>query len=109
MRFSRVKAKSLLGLTLLAATVLGMVFASLPVSQAAAESGKIVFYSQRDNSAGEIYTINADGSNVTRLTDNVFEDLYPAWSPDGAKIVFESARDGSNEIYLMNADGSGQV
>ena len=35
--------------------------------------------------------------------------LFPAWSPDGSKIAFESGRDGNLEIYVMNADGSGQT
>ena len=26
---------------------------------------------------------------------------YPAWSPDGTIIAFESDRDGNDEIYLM--------
>jgi TolB protein len=35
----------------------------------------------------------------------------PAWSPDGAKIVFSTNRDGffNFEIYVMKADGSGQT
>lgn len=36
------------------------------------------------------------------------ENTYPAWSPDGAKIVFESTRDGPDaDIFIMNADGTG--
>ena len=34
----------------------------------------------------------------------------PAWSPDGARIVFTSFRDiGDAEVYVMRADGSGQT
>ena len=51
--------------------------------------------------------MNADGSGQTRLTDNDRSDFEPAWSPDGAMIVFISTRDGNREIYVMNADGTG--
>src|SRR5258708_3491061 len=50
------------------------------------------------------------GSGVTRLTNNPYDDSAPVWSPDGARIAFQSARNGVNyQIYVMNADGSGQV
>ena len=35
-----------------------------------------------------------------------YNDVYPAWSPDGKKIIFQSDRDGDEEIYVMNIDGS---
>ena len=53
--------------------------------------------------------MNADGSGQTQLTDNDAFDAYPAWSPDGTKIAFDSERDGNWEIYVMNADGTGQT
>ncbi|MEJ7862326.1 MAG: Calx-beta domain-containing protein, partial [Pyrinomonadaceae bacterium] len=56
-----------------------------------------------------IYVMNADGSGQTRLTNNAGVNVYPAFSPDGSKIAFASARDGNAEIYVMNADGSGQT
>lgn len=69
--------------------------------------GKIVFYSARDGN-NEIYTMDTDGSNQTRLTFNEASDAYPVWSPDGRQIVFHSNRDGNNEIYVMDADGRNQ-
>ncbi len=67
--------------------------------------GQIVFFSNRDGN-GEIYLMNADGSNPTRLTYDASADNLPSWSPDGSKVAFRSWRDGNDEIYVMNADGS---
>ena len=53
--------------------------------------------------------MNVDGSNQTRLTNSPAADEGPAWSPDGARLVFNSNRDGDHELYSMNRDGSGLV
>jgi TolB protein len=50
--------------------------------------------------------MDADGANVTRLTNSPARDHSPAWSPDGRQIAFVSERDGNPEIYVMNADGT---
>ncbi|HKU49418.1 MAG TPA: DPP IV N-terminal domain-containing protein, partial [Nitrososphaera sp.] len=71
-------------------------------------NGKIAFVSDRDGNL-EIYTMDSDGSNQKRLTNNAAADDFPSWSPDGSKIAFASSRDGNNEIYVMNADGTNQV
>jgi probable HAF family extracellular repeat protein len=70
--------------------------------------GKIAFTSNRDGNS-EIYVMNADGSNQTRLTDNAARDHDPSFNSDGSKITFVSDRDGNNEIYVMDADGSNQT
>ena len=62
-----------------------------------------------------IYVLNADGSAQTRLTENaadtlsngVFFQVEPDWSPDGRRIAFASRRRGSFDIYVMNAAGTG--
>src|SRR5918995_6094775 len=54
----------------------------------------------------EIYVMNADGSGLTRLTNNDTEDSVPTWSPDGTRIAFSSHRTGFDEIWVMNADAS---
>ena len=58
---------------------------------------------------GDIYSMSADGTRVTRLTADPALDMDPSWSPDGTRLAFRSHRDGNEEVYLMNADGSLQV
>ena len=49
-------------------------------------AGKLVFTSTRDGNA-EIYVINADGTNLLRLTNNKATDDEPVLSPDGSKVL----------------------
>ena len=72
--------------------------------------GRIAFVSDRDGNS-EIYVMDADGNNQTRLTNNLLniEDNYPNWSPDGRQIAFVSNRDGNPEIYVMDANGRHQT
>ncbi|NJN67858.1 MAG: TIR domain-containing protein [Chloroflexaceae bacterium] len=70
-------------------------------------TGKIVFRSDRDGNY-EIYVMNADGSNQTRLTYDGAKDSFPAWSPDGGQIAFQTDRNGNWDIYVMNSNGSNQ-
>lgn len=79
---------------------------------------QILFNSARDGYAslnevldpnGEIYVMNTDGTNQTRLTHDGGNDGRPLWSPDGKKIIVDTDRGTPAEIYVMNADGSNQI
>lgn len=65
----------------------------------------------------DIWVMDADGSNQTRLTVNEMPDYQPVWSPDGTKIVFTQLNgcivipNGEiicfvTNIMTMNANGS---
>jgi TolB protein len=54
----------------------------------------------------EVYTARADGSRVTRLTNNRIPDFDPSWSPDGSEIVFRRHLGENAEIFAMRSDGS---
>jgi Tol biopolymer transport system component/uncharacterized caspase-like protein len=69
---------------------------------------QIAFNTWRDGN-WEIYVMNGNGSDQTRLTNNSDGDFSPAWSPDGTRIVFVSDRDGYEQIYVMDAGGSNQT
>ena len=60
-----------------------------------------------DELVPDIYTMNAGGTGVRRLTNDPAIDARPDWSPNGNKITFWSDRDGNSEIYTINADGTG--
>jgi hypothetical protein len=68
---------------------------------------KVTFTSYRDGNA-EIYTMNNDGSGITRLTNNSADDEAASWSSNGSQLAFASNRDGDYEVFVMNSDGSGQ-
>ena len=74
---------------------------------------KIAFTTNREDVNGDglrdnsIYTMNADGSNQTRLTPNIEHARQPSWSPDGSKIAFTYVDSGLMGIASINTDGTG--
>jgi Tol biopolymer transport system component len=78
----------------------------LTAATSKAQSPRIAFESNRDGN-GEIYSMNPDGSDSSRLTQNTAVDSAPHWSPDGRQIAYHSDRNGSFDIFVMNEDGSG--
>lgn len=85
---------------------------ALNVEPAVASDGRLAFSSDR---AGRpmIYTANADGSNVKRITFAGTFNSSPSWSPDGKKIAFAgqegSGSDKRFDIFVMNSDGTGMI
>ncbi len=71
---------------------------------------KIAFTSNRTGRA-EVYVMNADGSQQTRLTTSSKDTSFnsPDWSPDGTRFLYMHSLPNSGEIWVMNADGSGQT
>ncbi len=74
---------------------------------------QIAFTSNRDGSpegwdGNDIYVMDADGSNIRRLTREDGGDGSSAWSPDGRTLAFMSSRDDKSrsEIYVVTVDGS---
>ncbi len=66
-------------------------------------TSKIVFVSDRDGN-DELYLMDYDGANQTRLTFNKYRDYMPAISPDGKRIAFTSYRETIAGLYLMDLE-----
>jgi TolB protein len=74
----------------------------------APDGSKLAFASSMAGDTN-IYTINADGTGLRRLTYSRGVDIAPVWNPTtGAQIAFVSDRTGLPQIYMMDADGANQ-
>jgi Tol biopolymer transport system component len=77
-----------------------------------ADGKRIVFCSNRDDEENfEIYTMDADGKNVRKLTNA--PKCYnggPFFSPDGTRVIFRSDRKKKDhlQIYVIDVDGKNE-
>jgi TolB protein len=66
-------------------------------------TSKIVFVSDRDGN-DELYMMDYDGQNQTRLTFNKIRDYMPAWSADGKKIAYTSYKNFVAGLYILDLE-----
>ena len=65
------------------------------------DGSRIAFKSTRAGTGKwDIYVMNADGSNVTRLT-NMANNHDPVWMPDGQSVIISSDRDSREDIFRV--------
>lgn len=74
---------------------------------------RMLITSRRENPQGDAYTMDIDGKNVRRITDNKFFEVGGAYSPDGKQIAMgvqivpstEKGWMGNSELFLFDLDG----
>jgi tricorn protease len=64
--------------------------------------GATVVFSWR----GDLWRAPSVGGEAVRLTSGPASDLRSGFTPDGARVVFESDRDGMRNLWSMRADGA---
>ena len=69
----------------------------------------IAFASTRHRHTSDLYLARIGSTAVTQITDDMANDVMPAFSPDGKQIAFASDRTGNWDLYLMDATGGHAV
>lgn len=115
-RLRRVRSSVMLvlGVAALAAGLLALAWwKAEPAKAQTTDPGKIVFVSTRDAVSGnvsDIYIMDPDGTNVSRVVERPGYEWFPVLSPDGKKIAFFShSSTAGYYYYVMNVDGTGEV
>jgi Tol biopolymer transport system component/DNA-binding winged helix-turn-helix (wHTH) protein len=65
----------------------------------------IAFYNSGKHE--NLFVVRKDGTGLRQLTDSVYSDRRPVWSPDGEFLAFQSNRSGKFEVWVIRSDGSG--
>ena len=63
--------------------------------------GAKIAFSGAKGGITDIYTVDADGKNLTQLTHDKFGDVMPSWSPDGQTIAFATERGAGSDIAQL--------
>jgi Tol biopolymer transport system component/putative hemolysin len=72
-------------------------------------SNMLVFDSTRGGDYRDLYVMNSDGYDLSRLTRGEADSFAGPWSPDGQRIAFTTLGLTNSYIAMINADGSGQT
>ncbi|MDE6652028.1 MAG: S9 family peptidase [Paramuribaculum sp.] len=64
---------------------------------------------EQNKSNADLYVMNLDGSEKSRLTSTPGSESEAVWIENGKKIAFMSPVDGKTQLWVMNADGSGRA
>jgi len=70
-----------------------------------APDGRRVAVDRTERGNADIWVL--EGTGTSRVTFDAAADLSPIWSPDGARIVFNSSRKGDSNLYQKSSSGGG--
>ena len=88
-------------------TRLTSAFGAIDTSPSYSPDGKkIVFNSDRGRGRTQIYIMDRDGSNISKISNGEGSYRTPVWSPNGEWIAFTKILSGSFYIGVMKPDGS---
>jgi Tol biopolymer transport system component len=66
---------------------------------------KVAFWAWSKDYRATLWLYDLPGGLLTPLTTSGF-DMYPQWSPDGTRLVFESQRSGNSDLCVIRVDGA---
>ena len=91
--------------TLLAAPEIGLEDVTT-YPQWSPDGKKLAFVLLSSEERGDLYVVNADGSELTNLTNSPEDEATPVWSLSGSKLVFTRITDDKDDLCVIHVDGS---
>ncbi|MDE0506371.1 MAG: DPP IV N-terminal domain-containing protein, partial [Candidatus Poribacteria bacterium] len=65
-------------------------------------SGERVVFSAIKDAQADLYILECNTGEITRLTHDRFNDTHPAWHPTREEIVFSSEREGKSKLVIID-------
>ncbi|MCY4575815.1 MAG: hypothetical protein OXC55_04345 [Chloroflexi bacterium] len=90
---------------LVAAFILG----TLIVSGCDGDDTYTIYFQSDRGGNWDIYSIQHDGTMETQVTDHILDDIYPAVSPDGSKMVFIRRSGNATDVILVDTEGGEEI
>jgi TolB protein len=72
------------------------------------DGSRLAMYNDLDPGDGRLLVMNADGSSIEVLSDDVLVVGFD-WSPDGSRIAFTEDRGGEFHLFVAAVDGSSRT
>ena len=69
--------------------------------------GSMIAFASSRSGERQLFVMNANGSNVSQVTDLNNMGGRSTWSPDGTQLAFYRGPFGDRNIYIINVDGTG--
>jgi len=67
-----------------------------------APDGKRIAFMSNDSGSWDVWAVDIESGDTTRLTDLAGDEMYPAWSRDGRRVVFEASLGNGMNIYAVD-------
>ena len=80
-----------------------------PESPDFSPDGRTVVFSGAQNANAEIFVVDLQTQQLTKLTNDNLAHYAPTYSPDGKSIVYITRVSGNEKLFRMDADGKNSV
>lgn len=89
------------GIFCISLIVYAFIVPASPLHAQPATGERIAFVAFKDGQ-WDIFSVSPEGGDLRQLTNDVYEDDRPAYSPDGTRLAYTSRRNNNWDIYLLD-------